>query len=235
MLTHGLLSRTARRTAPRDPAILIARAHILGLALIAVIALGTHYVMDRLLVAERGKAAVLDLAGEQHMLTERIKALALQLTLADHHDDLGRLEDSLATAIHNKRAGHDLLIRGDDTRLLPGITEFAADEIYFGPQIELDRQVRTFLAAAQSFLDLPAARRQHERVFLEYMLGERGAALHADEARAADSLVTSANRDAAQLRRVLWVMFAALMFSIFFEWLLIYRPSLRRIGPWRRS
>ena len=38
------------------------------------------------------------------MLTERIKALALQLTLADH-DDLGQLEDSLATAIRNKRVG----------------------------------------------------------------------------------------------------------------------------------
>ena len=104
MLTHGLPSKTARCAAPQEPAILIARTHILGLALIAMIAMGTHYVMDRLLVAERGKAAVLELAGEQRMLTERIKALALQLTLADH-DDLGQLEDSLATAIRNKRVG----------------------------------------------------------------------------------------------------------------------------------
>ena len=112
---------------------------------------------------------------------------------------------------------------------MPGITEFAADEIYFGPQIELDRQVRTFLAAAQSFLDLPASRRQHEHVFLDYMLGERGEVLHADQARAAASLVTSADQDTLALRRVLWVMFAALMLSIFVEWLLIYRPSFRRM------
>ena len=66
MLTHGLPSKTARCAAPQEPAILIARTHILGLALIAMIAMGTHYVMDRLLVAERGKAAVLELAGDEH-------------------------------------------------------------------------------------------------------------------------------------------------------------------------
>jgi len=203
------------------------RAHILGLALIATIAIGTHLVMDRLLAEERGKSILLDLVGEQRMLTERIKSLSQQLAVVDYDGDATRLEVYLDTAVNMMRDGHEILIRGDDTRLLPGVAGYPADEIYFGAEVELDRQIRTFLAAARSFLSVSWRERHRDHVYLDYMLGERGETLHASQTRAAEAFTVSGEQGIDRLRLILWLLLIALMLSIFFEWLLIYRPSFR--------
>ncbi|TVQ00653.1 MAG: diguanylate cyclase [Roseinatronobacter sp.] len=203
------------------------RAHFLGLVLIATIAVGTHLAMDRLLAEERGKAIRLDLLGEQRMLSERIKSLSLQLAVLDHEGEAVRLEAHLSEAIHTMRDGHETLIKGDNSRLLPGVAGYPVDEIYFGAEHELDRQIRTFLAAARSFLSVPQTTRHPDHVYLAYMLGIRGETLHLSQTRAAEIFTASAEEDINRLRSMLWLLLTALMLSIFFEWLVIYRPSFR--------
>lgn len=213
--------------------LLLRNAHLCGLILIAAFAVGTHLVLDRLLAEEHGKSAVIDLLGEQRMLAERIKSISLQLVILESEDAVWRLEGSLANAIAVMRSGHEALVRGDDSRLLPGVAGYPVDEIYFGAEHELDRQVRTFLAAAQSFLLLDHQRRHSNHVYLEYMLGQAGEDLHRSQSLAAEVFTSSVEESIEQLRRILWLLLAALMFSIFFEWLVIYRPSMHRI--WRRN
>lgn len=99
----------------------IERAHFWGLILIATIAVGTHLAMDRLLLEERGKAIRLDLLGEQRMLSERIKSLSLQLAVVSDENELVRLEGYLSGAINRMRGGHETLIKGDNSRQLPGV------------------------------------------------------------------------------------------------------------------
>lgn len=207
--------------------VFIERAHFLGLVLIATIAVGTHLALDRLIVEERGKAIRLDLLGEQRMLSERIKSLSVQLAVIADDDDALRLERHLSEAINTMREGHETLIRGDNSRLLPGVAGYPVDEIYFGAEHELDRQVRTFLAAARSFHAVPKDRRQISHVYLEYMLGLRGETLHNSQTRAAEVFTVSAEQDISRLRLMLWLLLAALMLSILFEGMVIYRPSFR--------
>lgn len=202
-------------------------AHFLGLILIATIAVGTHLVMDRLLSEERGKAIRLDLLGEQRMLSERIKSLSLQLAVIDRTGDVEQAEEHLRNAINKMRIGHETLIRGDNSQILPGVAGYPVDEIYFGDRYELDLQIHTFLAAARSFLAVPRDARHSNHVYLEYMLGMRGEELHNSQTLAAEVFTVSAEQDVNRLRQVLWLLLAALMLSIFLEWLLIYRPSFR--------
>ena len=183
--------------------------------------------MDRLLAEERGKAIQLDLLGEQRMLSERIKSLSLQLAVLDHDGDAVRLEEHLSDAINTMWDGHETLIMGDNSQLLPGVAGYPVDEIYFGTEHELDRQIRTFLAAARSFLSVPQAIRHPDHVYLAYMLGIRGETLHQSQSRAAEVFTASAEQDIDRLRSMLWLLLTALMLSIFFEWLVIYRPSFR--------
>lgn len=224
------MSRDAR--GPADPLRSerrLARTYIFALLLIAALAISTHTLVDVLVAAERTATRVVDVAGRQRMLSQRIGLLALELAHADDVDRRARLRQRLAMAAAEMHRSHVGLLRGDQHLGVPGLQSDGADDIYFGAPHELDLQVRTFIGAARSFSQLPGFMATADSPFLGFLI----AAPRERLLRGLDAVVEQYVRDSQdtvrRLRVVLWSLLAALLATIAAEGLFVFRPAFRKL------
>lgn len=212
----------------RDERVLV-RTYIIALLVIAVLALVTHLVVDGLVAAERTATRVVDVAGGQRMLSQRIGGLAVQLA---HEDDISirrTLRGKLAIAAAEMRRTHVGLLRGDSQLGIPGLRAERVDSVYFDPPHRLDLQVRTFLGAARNLVDQPVEDIRPDSVLLAYLINAPGERLLHSLETAVNAYVEVNQKKVGRQRTVLWVLLGGLLLTITLEGLFIFRPVFRKL------
>ena len=199
-----------------------------ALALIAAMSLGSHLTLRRVLAEHEGSATVINVAGRQRMLSQRIAGLAAERQLGLPVDaDLARAIDQF------ERAHHALLV-GDASLHLAPATDPALRTIYFEGAQPLDGAVADFVARARRIEALPPGDAQ----------GRAEAATLFAEAR--EPILTKLNdvvgvhqaASETQLRRLDWLQTASLVVvfaTLAVEALLIFRPMVRRIARYTQT
>ena len=199
-----------------------------ALAVIALMSLGSHVTLGRVLTAHEGSASVINVAGRQRMLSQRIAGLVAERELGVPVDD------DLATAIDRFEQAHRALILGDPAQNLRPAAAPALRDIYFGGEHPLDAAVVGFVARARHVASLPPGdaegRSEAERLFAE----------------ARKPILTSLNdvvsvhqsMSEAQLGRLRGLQTASLLvviLTLVLEALLIFRPMVRRIARYTQT
>ena len=199
-----------------------------ALAVIALMSLGSHVTLGRVLTAHEGSASVINVAGRQRMLSQRIAGLVAERELGVSVDD------DLATAIDRFEQAHHALILGDSAQNLQPAAAPALRDIYFGGERPLDAAVAGFVARARRIAALPPddaeGRREAERLFAE----------------ARKPILTSLNdvvsvhqsMSEEQLGRLRGLQTASLLvviLTLVLEALLIFRPMVRRIARYTQT
>ena len=128
-----------------------ARSSAVGLSILALMTVGIHFAVDRIMRDHQDSAVTLNVAGRQRMLSQRIGLLATELRLGDP-----RAKTLLLEAVDLMERSQDALIHGGAL----GIRRAASPEIlqyYFGGTAPLDSALRHFLATTRSFAEAPLA------------------------------------------------------------------------------
>lgn len=214
----GLRDRTNHL--PQDEVSVTARGltwgYLLGLGLLALVTLAGGTLLSGILQQQADDARIINQAGAQRALSQRIAGLSL---MAAHGpaEDRADAERELSRAALRMAASHAELLR---TASDPIIGTAALKAHYLGGPAALDAQVTQFLGLVQSPPSGPEAARDISILAFNQLLPvlHQAVALHEADAR-------ERGRQIVKLHRFLVALALLLLLA---EALLIFRPLVRR-------
>jgi|GEM_PF-1170051 len=199
--------------------------YMMALTLLAVLTLSSALILSNLVMRQSDAAAVINRAGEQRMLSQRIAALVVDASGLEGAAKQQSLRD-LEAAAARMRASHEVLAVGDHA---PARRTAALEALYFGGSAPLDGTVRHFLAQVDSVsLAIRSAR------------GADPAAIAAIRDQALGTLLTglqqavglyeaAANFGVGNAIAFHWAVVAATLMVLVLEVFLIFRPLAREV------
>lgn len=199
----------------------------LALAIIAILSIASHLVLDRELRLDRDSAAIVNASGRQRMYAQQIASLAARHALGDR-DARTRL---LATVDAFSRA-HVALLRGDASRRVDaGLADPALRTIYLGRRYALNARVAAFVASARASAALNAGDPRIRRTARPLFTATDGTLLAGLNAIVAVHQLESEAR-LRHLAQLEWVILAIVLSTLGVEALGIFQPMVRRINAY---
>ena len=192
--------------------------YITILALIIALLVGTHVLLDRVRSQQDGTALVINVAGRQRMLSQRVTLFAGEFIRTGAPSDRDNLQD----AIDFMQAQHAMLTTPPEgsifeARLTPPLLALYEEQ-------GLNEEVESFLASARS---LASEEPEDPTQALEHLLDLATHQLLEQLDQAVYLYQADSEKAVASIHRLQDTTFAFLMFSLLLEALLIFRPMLR--------
>ena len=205
-----------------------------ALALIALLALANHFLVDRIVQMEATTGTVVKIAARQVALSQRIGGLAFQYAQSDPADRI-LLEPLLRQSVGLMRSSHEALIRGDRQLGLPATLPPEVDEIYFGEGGGLDQRVRRFLVLAEDFLGLPDNLVDPRNQGLVRLMGAAQDTLLEELSHAVAAYEETSKRNIEDMRIRNYGLIAAILCILLLEAIFVFRPLFRNLVRQRES
>lgn len=204
-------------TADRTVVNRLTAGYVIALALIAILSGGVHLLLDNVIAEQRDAATIINVAGRQRMLSQRIAMLGADLYGGDES-----ARAPLQSAIALMRVSHDALVQGNDLGISHPLSATARIH-YFQGRNPLDTQVRQFVADAELFA-VSGNRAAYERFH---------DAARASLLPALDDAVSifegEANARMTWLRQAQQIVLVILLTTLLAEAMFIFRPLVTRI------
>jgi diguanylate cyclase (GGDEF)-like protein len=216
-LIKGLESESSADRSSRN----ITIAYILALLLIALLSTSMHYLLSQGLRQQEDAATVVNVAGRQRMLSQRIALLA---------DDVDAGIDSARTALADaadlmERSQNALVNRNDlgiSSHLSP-----AASSYYFDGPAPLDEAVRKFVGDAHRFLKMAPGEDRHKLELSLHQTALSGLLPALD--RAVSIFAGEANEHVSSTLLMQNVVFVTLLLTLVAEAFFIFRPVISTV------
>lgn len=205
------------------------RRYVMALTLVAVLTSAGFAAFQALSAAHETTLAVVNMAGRQRMLSQRI-ALFVQ-RLADDQCPAPRTlcDVALADAVDQFEQTHKALLRGSAALGIPGPTSDAVEALYHQGQPSLDHRIEAFVAAARHVLRTPPGDISPDLPAVRHVLHEGPGPLLA----ALDQVVLQYQLDGEdqlfRLRLLETVLLLSTLIVLVLEGQLIFHPMVRRI------
>ncbi len=204
-------------------------SYVVALSLIASLSVGTHVLIDSIVHEQAATAKVVNVAGRQRMLSQRIASLSLEISEASWGARRDRLLVDLGESIALMEHSYRLLRRGDAEAGVPSADSPRLRRIYDEEPVNLAIRLDSFLGHARDFLStatlgapdmaaLDSVRTAARRSLLQSL----DAAVVAYQADAEDAI--------GELRRILFGVLAMMLVTLVGEAMLIFRPLFRRLA-----
>jgi len=201
---------------------------VASLTILALMSGATFVFAEITLKEEETRVAVVNIAGRQRMLSQRIAVLAALLAANSDPSTRARLRQKLQKSITAMETTHNTLLRNTGGLDLPGNLSPELQTIYFEPPLNLDTQVRRFLDTARALAQTPEASLTPDNALLQNILATAENGLLG----ALDAAVTQYQMESqAVLTRLKWVTALELLVTLLaltFIGLFAFRPVLRR-------
>ncbi|HWK44806.1 MAG TPA: diguanylate cyclase [Stellaceae bacterium] len=197
--------------------------YILAVSLVALLCIASHLTLDRAFQEYEGSATVIDMSGQQRMLSQRIASLAAQHALGDPS-----AKNDLLVAVEMFETVHRRLVEGDPKLFSPAASWPELQAIYFDIPDPLDRTVALYAARARRIATLPVMDPS-----LPAELGPLFAIARDSLPKRLDAVAgirqKVSERQSASLQWLEWVMLLVILLFLLVEAIAIFRPMVRRI------
>lgn len=197
-----------------------------ALALIACLSIGTHVLISSIVTVQGRTARVINLAGRQRMLSQRIAEEALEMRYAD-----SQARSVVLARLHHDtdlmERAHSLLTLGNAALGVAAPSTQALRAIYEQPPYDVDRQVKTYVALVRAYgrdIDQSSSP-QRLREILDSARGPLLAALDA----AVTQYQTDNDCTINKLQKLLVGVLALMLCTLIGEALFIFRPMFRHL------
>lgn len=202
-------------------------AYIAGLALIAILSGAVHVLLNNVIVAQGDSATVINVAGRQRMLSQRIGLLATDLHAGD-----ATARQPLLDAVTLMERSEKALMQGGDLGIRHELSP-PAHRFYLEGATPLDFAVRQFVLDARRFVqplpgdDVEAAYRRLQAAARTTLLPNLNQAVSIFE--------NEANRRIEWLRTAQKVVLITLLITLSLEAIFIFRPLVDRVRRYAAS
>ncbi|MDF0533417.1 EAL domain-containing protein [Shewanella sp. A32] len=199
--------------------------YLLALLIIGVLALLSHYLVQSIVNQQEASARVVNLAGRQRMLSQRITLFAGQLLAEKRNQSITLYPGEYLDAIATMKKVHQGLMHGSLSLEIPAPESAAIHKIFTSPPINLDQRLQAFFQLADSIVDesLPLTARQQAYQALSTMA-------RYDILNALDALVLQFQKDSeaaiAKLQQYNRLSLMGMLLTLLLEALFIFRPLL---------
>ncbi|SDE51397.1 response regulator [Kordiimonas lacus] len=222
---YMLKARTRHTETPLDSSRQLTRRYVVALLLVATAATTGFLTLYFSIKREETAATVINVAGRQRMLSQRI-ALFINQLQAQPND--ATLQQKTSKTIDLFETSHRGLILGDADLDLPSLTHVPTRDIYFG-DIALDERTRTFISLARTALSQAIASGIIDADVLEDINTDAAGPL----LNALDSAVASFARESRSaiqnLETIEATVFIFTLLLLLAEAFVIFRPAVKRV------
>jgi diguanylate cyclase (GGDEF)-like protein len=196
--------------------------YIAALLIIAGLSISSHIVLSTTLRDTEGTAAVINMAGRQRMLSQRIASLAAQRQLGDKGVDADMAKAIAAFEQAHRQLSSPYLTASSE----PGAEELHA--LYFSGPVPLDGMVRDFVAMARALLQRPPGD-PAEAATLSRLFAEARAPLLDALNQATFVQQREGERRVAHLEWLQSAILLVVLATLVLEALVIFRPMITSI------
>jgi diguanylate cyclase (GGDEF)-like protein len=199
--------------------------YLAALLVIATISATSHLLTNRITARQGATLKLINLAGRQRMLSQRIAGIAEGMAdgmtqQADGAAQLRLLAAQMETA-------QQQLLYGDPSKDIPLVTNSALQLVYFGPSIRLEQQVADFLRHTRAFANEPSP------ALTDPDLRALASEAHEPLLNGLDAAVSAyqsiSEHDVRRLRHLSNALTALMLVVLVMEALLVYRPLFKRL------
>ncbi|WP_292908338.1 diguanylate cyclase [Niveispirillum sp.] len=191
--------------------------YVIALTLIALLSGGVHLLLDNVIAEQRDAATIINVAGRQRMLSQRIALLGTDLRQGDES-----ARQALLDAIALMRRSQDALVHGNDLGISNPLSAEARAH-YFDGATPLDAAVHAFLGEAERF-----AESRDEEAYQRFHTAARSTLLPSLD-HAVSIFEAEANGRTRWLQQAQKVVLAILLTTLLAEAFFIFRPMVTRI------
>ncbi len=202
-------------------------AYIAGLALIAMLSGAVHVLLNNVIVAQGDSATVINVAGRQRMLSQRIGLLATYL-----HGGDASARQPLLDAVTLMERSEKALTQGGDLGIRQTLSP-SAHRFYQEGAAPLDSAVRQFVLDARQFAD-PSPGGNVEAAYKRLLAAARTTLLP-NLNQAVSIFESESNRRIEWLRSAQKVVLITLLITLSLEALFIFRPLVGRVRRYASS
>lgn len=120
--------------------------YVVSLSIIALLSVLVHFILDKIIQEQSDSATIVNISGQQRMLSQRISLFTMEYLAASHQDS----KEEAQKALSKLNSNHDLLTA---KYLISG----EIHDLYFSPPHNLDTQVKEFTKLINQALDTDLA------------------------------------------------------------------------------
>jgi len=129
--------------------------YIMGLTLIALLVTASFMTMQRIVSEQRNFSQLVNLAGHQSGLSNRIAYFASLMATTDDEDEFHMARSQVGRTINKMLDAHRVLYKGDAEAGIPKIRNDNLDVIYDDPMIGLNAAVINYIQRARAVYSIP--------------------------------------------------------------------------------
>lgn len=197
--------------------------YLAALALIALLAVCSHYLVQGIVTKQEATARIVNLAGRQRMLSQRITLFAGDIT--NNKENSYKLANEYQQSIEQMTQVHEALLNGSKKLQIPTPTSRSILDIFLKPPVNLDQKVTHFLHLASTLTsDNMSSERQRE-LFNQLKLS----AYH-EMLQSLDTLVFRYQKESEiaikQLQFYNRISLGGMLLTLLLEAVFIFRPLL---------
>lgn len=127
--------------------------YVIGLSAIAVLVTASFLMMQHVVSKQRSYATLVNLAGHQAGLSNRISFFAGIMATTDDEAEFNMAKSQVGRSINRMRINHQTLRQGDPERDIPVISNATLDTIYDDPMVGLEYSLYNFLENAEKMYE----------------------------------------------------------------------------------
>lgn len=206
----------------------MSRRYLFALGVLALVAIVSDYALQKKINAELKRGAVINLSGQQRMLSQRIAFCSMRLADSRLSSERAAWRRELINAITLMESSLAGLINSDSSLNLPDRSSAEVQAIFFSPPHSLHEKVQRYLAASKSLCQAPESDLVLDNPHLQYISSSATQLLSS-----MNELVKLYQKESeagiARLQRLERTVMVITIFVLLMMALFIFRPMVGRI------
>lgn len=202
--------------------------YLFALALLALLSTAALFILQANIHAQERNAAVINAAGRQRMLSQRIALFSWQFVHAESQIQRDGVRHELLDAIHHMEDAHAALTVTDPAASLLVTPAPQVWAIYFEAPLQLDAKVRDYLSEARALVAAPDAELTPDNPRLHRLTTTSTELLDALD-RVVEEYETESEAAVRRVERLDHAVFTVDLLVLVATGLFVFRPMTRRI------
>ena len=199
--------------------------YLIALSIIALLSLFSHYLVQSIVQKQEATARVVNQAGRQRMLSQRITRFGGEMLLPIERQSTPQLQKEYIAAINNMAEVHQALVNGSARLQIPTSDSIVINQLFHHNPINLDKQVTDFITTAKQLADTQLSQETRQNALIQLRLAANSKLLNS-----LDILVSQYQRESEQtvykLQNYNRLSLFGMFLTLFLEALFIFRPLL---------